>query len=120
MAADVGCGREAVTGFLRRRDLMTLMKRPVLFYLYKRDPSDMKLFLTVTDVEGVSKVRVDVFGQYFPDADARQNATAGVGAVVEQCPDGSENNMRRPRLLLACHFLIARTLSGGMAKSQFG
>lgn len=29
-------------------------------------------------------LRVDVFGQYFPDADARRNATVSVGSVVER------------------------------------
>ncbi|WP_426395235.1 hypothetical protein ACN9M1_13895 [Ralstonia sp. R-29] len=83
-AMDAAMQQHGLTKFPPAPGLDDLMKRPVLFYLYKRDPSDTKLFLTVTDVEGISKVKVDVFGQYFPDAEARQNATASVHQVVEK------------------------------------
>lgn len=83
-AMDAAMQQHGLTKFPAAPGLDDLRKRPVLFYLYKRDPSEKKLFLTMTDIEGVSTIKVDVFGQYFPDAQARQGATTSVRAVVER------------------------------------
>lgn len=83
-AMDAAMQQHGLRKFPAAPGLDELMKRPVLFYEYKQDPSQAMGFLVVTDVEGVAKIRVNVFGQYFPDADARRNATVSVGSVVER------------------------------------
>lgn len=83
-AMDAAMQQHGLTKFPAAPGLDDLMKRPVLFYEYKQDQSQAMGFLVVTDVEGVAKIRVNVFGQYFPDAQARQGATTSVRAVVER------------------------------------
>lgn len=83
-AMDAAMQHHGLKKFPAAPGLDELLKRPVLFYEYKQDQSRTMGFLVVTDVEGVAKIRVDVFGQYFPDAQARQNATASVLGLVER------------------------------------
>ena len=83
-AMDAAMQQHGLTKFPPAPGLDELLKRPVLFYEYKQDQSQAMGFLVVTDIEGVSKIKVDVFGQYFPDVKARQNATASVWGVVER------------------------------------
>jgi len=83
-AMDIAMQRHGLKKFPPAPGLNELMKRPVLFYQYKKDESEARIFLIIADLEGVSKIKVDVFGQYFPDAEARQNATASVWGVVER------------------------------------
>jgi len=81
---DAAMQQHGLTKFPPAPGLNELMKRPVLFYQYKKDESETKIFLIISDLDGVSKIKVDVFGQYFRDAEARQNATASVYQVVEK------------------------------------